>query len=101
MARRFTRIEPGHDRRRLRGPTHRESKCSLVCWLQTLGINRDDSRIKNCSIRVIDADLMMVGNVLRQDEPVGSRRQDGSRNLNGLVKPDFVALFLLFSLAAR
>lgn len=39
---------------------------------RTLGINCYDRAIKDRSIRVIDTDPVMVGNLLRQDEPIGS-----------------------------
>ena len=101
MARRVTRIEPRHDRLRLRGRGVREDERRVPSWLQTLGINREESRIQCCSIRVEDSDQVMLGHVLRQDEPVGSRRQYASGNLNRLVKRDFGGLFRLICLCSR
>src|SRR5215470_20077426 len=101
MAIRSTRIEPGHDRLRLSGTALRESKRSRVCWLQTLCASRRENPVKNRSVRAIDADPIMLIDVLRQDEPVGSRRQNASGNLNRLTECDFGGLVGLICSSSR
>src|SRR5271156_4328443 len=95
MAYRATRIKPGHDRLRHREPALRESHHGFAGWRRTISINREESHIQHCSISVEDTHLVMLGNIVWQHKPVGSRRQHLSGNLNRLAKSDFHGLILL------
>src|ERR1700734_1937226 len=95
MARHAIRIETGHERLRLRGPTLGESECCFASREHTRGINREEGRVQSCSIGAEDTDLVMLGQVLCEHEPVSSRGQHASGNLNRLVKSEFGGLIRL------
>src|ERR1700683_1757400 len=101
MACRSAGIEPSHDCLILRGAAFRKSERGVVGWLPALGINCEKGRIQHCSIGVEDTDDMMFVNVIRQNKPVGPRRQDTSWDLNGPVKCGFDGLIRLIRSCSR
>src|SRR5271156_5896092 len=101
MARRLTRIEPSHDRLRLRGPTLRETKHSAVSCCRALEVRREKRRVQHASISAVNPHQVMLADVFRQLEPVGSGRWHASGNLQGLTKSDFVGLIRLICLCGR
>jgi hypothetical protein len=101
MARRISWIEPGHESWRLGGTTLGESERTMTGCLRALSITGEDSRVQHGPICIEDTHLVMLVNVFRQNEPVGSRGQDAPRNLNGLAKGNFGGLIRLICPSSR
>ena len=96
MARVTPGIEPEHHGLRLHCASRGEGDGRVTNdGVRTASVYREDRRIEHGSVRVeyLNYVACIVG--VRQDEPVGSGRQNTSRNLDGLIEGELGSLIVL------
>ena len=96
MARVTSGIEPEHHGLRLHCASRGEGDGRVTNGgVRTASVYGEDRRIEHGSVRVeyLNYVACIVG--VRQDEPVGSGRQNASRNLDGLIEGELGSLIVL------